>query len=82
MKNHKISLEFESNAKSKGCNCKTKCLKKYCICHSHGRKCSELCKCEDCHNTKDKEDEDLEDEKERLIFTARKMVKVNEFNCE
>ena len=82
MKNLKIALEFQSNTKSKGCNCKTKCLKKYCICHSNGRKCSDLCRCQDCHNTTDMEKDSFEDEKGvRLVFTARKKVKISEFDC-
>lgn len=33
------------------CNCKkSKCLKKYCECHSNGKKCSSLCECTECFN--------------------------------
>ncbi len=35
----------------KGCNCKkSRCLKKYCECHSNGRKCGPLCQCIECYN--------------------------------
>lgn len=40
--------------KKKGCNCKkSNCLKKYCECFNEGVGCSEICKCEDCKNTKE-----------------------------
>ena len=36
---------------SKGCNCKrSKCLKKYCECFSHGMKCGDNCSCISCLN--------------------------------
>ena len=39
----------------KGCKCtKTKCLKKYCECFSHGVECTSLCVCCSCKNQKDK----------------------------
>ncbi|CAD8068667.1 unnamed protein product [Paramecium primaurelia] len=35
----------------KGCNCKkSECKKKYCECYSINQKCTDLCKCENCHN--------------------------------
>jgi hypothetical protein len=73
-----------SNTKHKGCNCKnSNCLKNYCICHQNGKKCSELCRCENCHNTNLKgDDQDNEEKGVRLIFTARKKVKISEFDYE
>ncbi len=80
-----MALEMQSNSKQKGCNCKnSNCLKNYCVCHQYGNKCSEVCRCENCHNMEKKDKEDREEEKTgmRLMFTARKKVKVSEFEYE
>ena len=37
---------------SRGCNCKTGCVKKYCECLKAGTGCSALCKCSNCENDK------------------------------
>ena len=45
------------NDSQQGCNCKgnTRCLKKYCICYSAGRKCDpSVCGCRNCENDSDR----------------------------
>ena len=45
-KNEQKALEIDNNLILKGCNCKnSNCVKGYCVCHSKGRKCNEICKC-------------------------------------
>ena len=41
----------------KGCNCKkSECKKKYCECYSINQKCTDLCKCENCLNKNNDEE--------------------------
>lgn len=43
---------------SKPCNCRnSRCLKRYCDCFAAGMYCSPDCKCEECHNKPEYEDD-------------------------
>ena len=67
---NKYKREKSKKVNNKGCNCKrSKCLKKYCDCYLEGCFCSANCKCEDCLN-KGEEQENGE--------KIRKMIKGNE----
>jgi hypothetical protein len=47
-------IKSSTNVKhQRGCNCqKSGCLKKYCECYQMGVECSDLCRCQGCHNCK------------------------------
>ncbi|CAD8181311.1 unnamed protein product [Paramecium octaurelia] len=47
----------------KGCNCKkSECKKKYCECYSINQRCTDLCKCENCLN-KEEQQQQIQPEK-------------------
>ena len=49
-----------------GCKCKTDCSKKYCECRKIGGRCSYICKCVNCTNSK------LEMDKDKILKVYRK----------
>ena len=68
--NRKKALGREKEA-AKGCSCKnSRCAKKYCECHSGGRRCSSACKCVGCINLEERFDPKKE--------SGRKLRKMDE----
>ena len=48
----------KSSDDDKPCNCRnSKCLKRYCDCFAAGIYCTNECKCEECHNLPQYEEE-------------------------
>lgn len=48
----------KKSSDSKPCNCRnSKCLKRYCDCFAAGIYCNAECKCEECHNKSEYEEE-------------------------
>ncbi|WIA19501.1 hypothetical protein OEZ85_004112 [Tetradesmus obliquus] len=46
-----FSSKVVGPAHFKGCKCrKSRCVKKYCDCYDAKVRCSDMCKCKDCHN--------------------------------
>ncbi|CAK81633.1 unnamed protein product (macronuclear) [Paramecium tetraurelia] len=52
------SQKEQSKETKKGCNCKkSECKKKYCECYSINQKCTDLCKCENCLNKEEPQEQ-------------------------
>lgn len=51
-KNKTVILKNNEKISKRGCKCKKSCLKHYCECRRLNSKCSPICKCESCLNSK------------------------------
>ncbi|KAL4463407.1 hypothetical protein ABPG72_017128 [Tetrahymena utriculariae] len=61
----------KSPTEAKPCNCRnSKCLKRYCDCFAAGLYCQAECKCEECHNKPE-----YEDERQKAIQKKKKRIK-------
>ncbi|KAL4442146.1 hypothetical protein ABPG74_009164 [Tetrahymena malaccensis] len=61
----------KSPSEAKPCNCRnSKCLKRYCDCFAAGLYCQAECKCEECHNKPE-----YEDERQKAIQKKKKRIK-------
>jgi hypothetical protein len=51
---YRLRANLEGEGGERACYCKkSNCLKKYCECYNNGAKCGPSCKCEECKNTED-----------------------------